>query len=261
MNVDAAARSLERTLKAQGTPARAEQERRYLKSSLTFFGATVPVIRRTAKSFVREQPSLEREELLALANRLWQTEVHELRSVAIGILELRADLLRASDARWLMKLVRGAGTWAHVDWLAAKVLGPLALKHVVVARGLDKWVENPSFWVRRAALLAFHDPLLAGGGDFEHFARLAVPLLKEREFFIRKAIGWVLRSTSIRTPARTYDFVQRHAREMSGLTFREATRRLSVAQQRRLRALLEGAEAPRSSGQRERSVDARRGDQ
>jgi plasmid stability protein len=47
--------------------------------------------------------------------------------------------------------------------------------------------------VRRTALLALLLPLRRGAGDF---ARYAEALLEEREFFIRKAIGWVLRETS-----------------------------------------------------------------
>ena len=50
----------------------------------------------------------------------------------------------------------------------------------------------------RAALLAEHDALRAGGGDFALWSRLAGPMLDEREFFIRKAIGWVLREAGKR---------------------------------------------------------------
>jgi hypothetical protein len=92
-------------------------------------------------------------------------------------------------------------------------------------------------WVRRTALLALHDPLLAGEGDFDHFARLAASLLHEREFFIRKAVGLVLRSAARRRPDRTIAFTERYAREMSALTFKEATRLLPAAAQKRLRKL------------------------
>jgi 3-methyladenine DNA glycosylase AlkD len=240
VDVDKAAADLERALAAQGTPDRARNEKRYLKSDLRFLGVTMPVLRREARAFARAHRELDRSSLRALVDRLWGSGVHELRSLAIGVLEQRTDLLRAVDARWLIGLVERANTWAHVDWLAVKVVGALVAREPSVARNLDRWARHPNFWVRRTALLALHDPLLAGAGDFDHFARLAAPMLSEKEFFIRKAIGWLLRSTARRTPERTYAFVARHAREMGGLTFREATRTLPVAQQRRLRALREG---------------------
>jgi 3-methyladenine DNA glycosylase AlkD len=237
MDVEATVAELEASLTRQGTRARAEQEKRYLKSELRFLGVPVPVVRREVKAFVRSHPGLDRATLRALVDRLWATGVHELRSMAVGILEARSALLRPADAPWLVSMARSAGTWAHVDWLAVKVLGALIVREPGVARKLDGWAKDDSFWVRRTALLALHDPLNAGEGDFEHFARMAVPMLGEREFFIRKAIGWVLRATARRTPARTVAFVERHAAEMSGLTFQEATRLLPEVQQRRLRAL------------------------
>ncbi|HET8933612.1 MAG TPA: DNA alkylation repair protein [Polyangiales bacterium] len=230
--------ALRAQLAAQGNPARAAQEKRYLKSELEFLGVGMPALRKTAKAFVRAQPDLGHDTLLQLVAALWEHETHELRAVAVGILELEQAQLTAADLPALIALVRKAKTWALVDWLATKVIGPLsdvpkARKHI------DAWARDDDFWVRRTALLAHHDKLLRGTGDFDHFARLAEPMLDEREFFIRKAIGWVLRSTAKRTPQRTYAFVEKHARELSGLSFREAVRALPAAQQKKLIALRE----------------------
>jgi 3-methyladenine DNA glycosylase AlkD len=236
-SVDRAAQALEAQLRSHGDPLRARQEQRYLKSQLTFLGVGVPVLRKTAKAFVRSHPELRRTALLALVKRLWDTPIYELRAVAVGILELKQAQLRASDMPVLIALVRDAKTWALVDWLAIKVLGAILVREPRARRYLERWARDEDFWVRRSALLCWHDPLLAGGGDFAHFAQLATPLLGEREFFIRKAIGWVLRSTAKRTPQRTYDFVAQHAGQMSGLTFREATRNLAARQIKALTAL------------------------
>lgn len=237
MNLEAMVRSLEARLRAHGTPERAAGAKRYLKSELRFLGTAVPAVRREAKAFAEAHPGIERRELRALCERLWASDVHELRSLAIGILERRRDLLRATDAPWLISFVRRADTWAHVDWLATKVLGAVVSAHPSARSRLDRWAVDPNFWVRRSALLALHDPLLAGAGDFEHFARLAGSMLREREFFIRKAIGWVLRSASRKRPGDVVAFVEAHAAEMSALTFKEATRHLPAAQRRRLERL------------------------
>lgn len=245
IDVQRAARELRATLAREATLARAEGSKQYLKSTLTFLGASVPTVRRTAKAFVRANHELERRELAALTRHLWRSEVHELRSAAIGILELCVDALRSSDAKWLLTFVRSADTWAHVDWLAIKVLGPLVAREPRLREHVDAWARDDNFWVRRSALLVFHDALAAGTGDFAHFERVAKGMLREREFFIRKAIGWVLRSTVRRNPEWTLGFVERHAREMSALTFHEATRRLAVGEQRRLRRLRASAVSPR----------------
>jgi 3-methyladenine DNA glycosylase AlkD len=236
-SVDRAAQALEAQLRLHGDPVRASQEQRYLKSQQTFLGVSMPVLRKTAKAFVRAHPELRHDALFALVARLWDTQIHELRALAVGILELKQAQLRAADLPVLITLVRQAQTWALVDWLAIKVLGAIVVREPRARKYLERWARDDDFWVRRSALLCWHDALFSGGGDFEHFAQLARPMLGEREFFIRKAIGWVLRSTAKRTPKRTYDFVAQHAAEMSGLTFREATRNLPARQIKALTAL------------------------
>lgn len=228
---------LAESLAGDATAERAEKEKRYLKSDLRFIGASVPAVRRVARTFVAAHPALTVDDLKGLVDALWNTHTHELRSAGIAVLELRSELLPQSDLGWLKSLVDRSTTWAHVDWLAIKVVGALATRVPAVESDLDEWSAHTNFWVRRSALLASHDPLAAGQGDFEHFERRAVPMLQEQEFFIRKAIGWVLRSTCKKTPLRTIGFVERHAGEMSALTFREATRALEPSQQQRLQRL------------------------
>ena len=229
--------ALHAQLAALGNPARAAHEQRYLKSDLAFLGVGVPGVRNTAKKFVRSHP-LDHDQLMRLTRALWAHKVHELRAVAIAILELSREKLTTADLPVLISLVRESKTWALVDWLAIKVIGPLS-SDPNARRQITDWARDPDFWVRRTALLCHHDALLRGQGDFEHFASMAEPLLDDPEFFIRKAIGWVLRSTAKRTPRRTYAFVAKHARALSGLSFREATRALAPAQQKQLIALRE----------------------
>jgi 3-methyladenine DNA glycosylase AlkD len=246
-------------LSRHGTPERAAQEQRYLKSQLEFLGATVPNIRREAKAFARAHPALDRKQLRELAEVAWASNVHELRSVAIGILEQDLGTLKAADAAWLIGLVERSDTWAHVDWLAVDVIGALTARYTTLARQVDRWAKHDNFWVRRTALLSFHDALRAGGGDFEHFARLAAALVDDREFFIRKAIGWVLRSVASRRPGLVEAFVEEHAGALSGVTFREATRRLPAAAQRHLARLRASAgplrAAPRRAQERARLLE------
>ena len=59
-------------------------------------------------------------------------------------------------------------------------------------------------------------------------------MIEETEFFIRKAIGWILRETSKKRPDLVVGFVEAHVDVMSGLTFREAVRKLPEPDQQRL---------------------------
>jgi 3-methyladenine DNA glycosylase AlkD len=216
---------------AAGTAERAAYERAYMKSTLRFHGVDSATVRAACADFTRGA-ALDLTGVVAAVDALYATDWFDLHSAGVGILERTRKLLTRADAAWLITLVRRSACWAHVDWLATKIV-PYALpdKPGPLLRG---WARDDDFWVRRTALLAQLDELRAGRGDFDLFAALAVPMLDEKEFFIRKAIGWVLRDTSKKRPALVADFVRTHGERMSGLTRREATRRLPDRLQRTL---------------------------
>jgi len=236
-DADAAASTVVGLLRPLGSQARAEQEKRYLKSDLEFFGVTVPDIRRTVQAAMRSHQRLDREAVLAWAAALWREPVHERRMAAVELLTLAVRRLTAEDLDTVAKLLRESGTWALVDGLACNVAGAIALRDPSSWPLIDAWAADPEFWVRRSALLALLPGIRAGRPDLARFTRYAEPMLAEREFFIRKAIGWVLREISRRDPEWVAGWTARHAREMSGVTFREAVRRLPADDAERLRTL------------------------
>jgi 3-methyladenine DNA glycosylase AlkD len=229
-----AADELEARLRALGTRERAEQERRYLKSELEHHGATVWQIRREVKSYTKEHPELSHVELVGLVEALWAKPVHERRMAAVILLEAYPQLVAPGDLALVERLVRESKTWALVDGLAGDVLGELLLRHPSSAEELDRWAGDPDFWVRRSALLAQIKPLKAGA-SFDRFARYADAMLDEKEFFIRKAIGWVLRETAKTRPDEVFEWVAPRLDRASGVTRREAVKYLTPEQQAALR--------------------------
>jgi 3-methyladenine DNA glycosylase AlkD len=113
-----------------------------------------------------------------------------------------------------------------VDWLATDIIGGVVERYPASLKRLPGWAKDESFWVRRTALLAQVRALSRGEGDFESFARLAAGMLDEREFFIRKAIGWVLREVSKKRPDLVYRFLREHRGEVSGLSLQEGAKYL-----------------------------------
>ena len=94
------------------------------------------------------------------------------------------------------------------------------------AAALDRWSVDEDFWLRRTSLLALLPGLRRGEGDFERFGRYADGMLEEKEFFIRKAIGWVLRDTGRKRPELVADWLAPRVGRMAGLTLREAVKHL-----------------------------------
>jgi 3-methyladenine DNA glycosylase AlkD len=59
-------------------------------------------------------------------------------------------------------------------------------------------------------------------------------MLGEQEFFIRKAIGWVLRETAKSRPDEVYEWLAPRIDRASGVTVREAVKYLDPEQRARL---------------------------
>lgn len=224
-----------RELRAAGSAERARSEKAYLKSDLRFYGTPMPAIRRIAAAYAKAHPDLDRRELRALAEAAWKQDRYELRSFSVALLDRRRALLEERDLPWLLDLVDGSKTWAHVDWLAVNVIGDVVWRYPASLRWLPRWATQQNFWIRRTALLTQHNTLKHGEGDWELFTDLAAGMLHEKEFFIRKAIGWVLREVSKKRPKLVYEFIRAHRDEMSGLTLREGAKYLPDAQRKTLR--------------------------
>ena len=219
-------KAIEATLRPLSTRERAEGAKAYLKSDLDFLGVTTPDLRAAVRSWLKAHPDLDRPTLLALAEALWDTRVHELRSFGMELLQARRALLRSEDVDLLEEILRRSKSWAYVDFIAIQIVGPLVERDRRLNARLDRWVKDQDFWLRRSAVLALLLPLRRGGGDWPRFVRYADRLLEEKEFFIRKALGWVLREVSKKDPARVREFLREREGRISGVTRREAEKYL-----------------------------------
>jgi 3-methyladenine DNA glycosylase AlkD len=160
-----------------------------------------------------------------------------MRTVAIAILEQYVQLLRGADIAFVEKLIRRSEGWSHVDFLAVQIAGPIVQKYKSARKLMTRWSRDESFWIRRSSMLSLILELRSEDGDFELFVGFADGMLDEKEFFIRKSIGWVLREASKARPELVYDYLLNRIKRVSGLTLREGSKRLPKRQRERLLAL------------------------
>lgn len=244
MNADDEAAALLEQLVAVGTPRRAEGEKAYLKSSLQFVGSGVPAVRSTVKAWLRPHNDLTHHDLthhdlFAVADALWSHPIHECRLAAIELLSCRPLLVTLTDVPWIYNNLRDSRTWALVDPLAGGVTADLTARDPDgLLPHLDRWVHDDDFWIRRSAMLALRT-LLRRDEQLERFFDYSELLLPEKEFFIRKVIGWVMREVAGRHPEQVSAWLREHMGEMNLVTLREPLRRLPDAGE--LRALYDAS--------------------
>ena len=225
---DALVRDLRESLAAAGDPGRAEQQRRYLKSSLEMYGVGVPRTRRIAQATAASHPSLWRDAAgwEAALRRVWDTAAHrEERFAVLAIIRSRHSAPHADRIESLVlyeHLLRTGQWWDLVDE-ASHAVGLVVRAHPAAAARMRAWATDADLWVRRSSIIC----------QLQHKERTDLPLLgdvieanqDDGEFFIRKAIGWALRDYARTDGAWVRAFVEGHPR-LSPLSRREALKHL-----------------------------------
>ncbi|MCB5167732.1 DNA alkylation repair protein [Streptomyces bambusae] len=229
------AEGLREALRAHEDAAVGEQQRAYVKSGIGHLGVRVPEVRRCVTAVRRELGGLGAAEVRQLVRELWEVPaggaepVFEFRLAAVELLVQYVKVLDAGDLAEVEGLLRECRTWALVDPLAVHCAGAVALADPAAGPVLDRWIADEDFWLRRSAVLALLPGIRARRPDTGRLTWYADALVGEREFFLRKALGWVLREMSTREPEFVTSWLARHGDRVAPLTRREALRRLNAA--------------------------------
>ena len=211
-------------LSAAGDPVRAEGQQRYMKSELPFHGVRVPEVRRLARALIKDRPLPDAVAWEEAVLEIWRAATHrEQRYAAIEVAYAPRcrRWLRPGCLGMLEEMIVTGAWWDYVDQLAPKHIGHLLASYRTDIRPiLMSWAEDPDIWKRRTAIIAqlrFKD-----GTDTELLFSAIEASIDEKEFFLRKAIGWALREYSKTAPEVVADYVATHHHRLSSLSRREA---------------------------------------
>ena len=89
---------------------------------------------------------------------------------------------------------------------------------------MDGWIDHENMWMRRTAIL--HQLNFKDRTDPDRLFHYCEQRMGEKEFFIRKAIGWALRQYSYIDSKSVVQFVKDHESELSTLSKTEALKAL-----------------------------------
>jgi len=218
--------SLKKELKKHSNADRAVNEKKYLKSPYKFFGVSIPITEKIAKEFRKSNKGLSRKNVIELAERLWNSEYHDEKKLGTRILRLYPEYIDFRAMPMLEKMLNSSTGWDLVDDISIHLVGTVLEKDKRAFDYLKKWSRSDNFWMRRASLISQILLFRHGKGDKKLFFKFAEKMVSEKEFFIRKAIGWCLREISKSNPDEACDFLMKIKGSASGLTLREGSKRL-----------------------------------
>jgi 3-methyladenine DNA glycosylase AlkD len=214
-------------LAALANPQNAAAMAAYLKTDMAFFGVKRPDCSRIFKEAMRRYPVATRVDYERGVRELWSQPHREEKYIAVFLARAVPRYISPPSLPLYRRLIVEGAWWDFVDEIASHLVGTVLLEHRErVAPVMEQWIDHRDMWLRRSALLAH-----LGHKEQTDEATLFDPCLRraaEKEFFIRKAIGWVLRQYARTAPEAVTDFVLANRDVWSGLTFREATKHLAV---------------------------------
>ena len=217
-------KKLRQQLKMGADPQRAEQQQRYMKSSIPFAGLTAPILRKTCRSIYAEFPPPSKEDWIQAMQTLWyEAKVREEKHAAIEFLnvtKLRKQWLNPEDLDWLEAIIQSGAWWDYVDAIATQHVSFLLKTFPQpITKAMYRLAQHEDVWLRRTSILSQLKFKEQTDEDLLFFAIEHSVL--DNDFFARKAIGWALREYSKTKPEVVIKYIEDNHQQLSPLSKRE----------------------------------------
>jgi 3-methyladenine DNA glycosylase AlkD len=227
VDVDALTRYVASGLEHAADPAKARPMAAYMKTDQPFYGAQKPARTAVATEMVKRWVPAHRSEYRNAVLALWSQPHREEQYLAIGYARAFPRYVTVASLPLYRRLIVEGAWWDLVDDVAIHLVGDVLARHreQTTPRVRD-WIDDDDLWLRRSAIIC-----QVGDKEDTDQALLfdaCAARMHESDFFIRKAIGWALRSYAHTAPDAVRAFVLTHRNELSALSFREATKHLEV---------------------------------
>jgi len=200
-------------------PVKGRQMRAYMKDQFDYLGIPSPLRRELTKKFFKEYGYPEPEQLEKIVEECWQMQYREYKYFAMELL-LKMRKKAGHDAIHLYeRLITDQSWWDTIDLIASSLVGYYFQQYPEERIDyIDKWIASGNIWLQRSSIL--FQLKYKSETDTRLLRSIILKLKDSKEFFVRKAIGWILREYSKTDPVFVVRFVQSH--ELSGLSQREA---------------------------------------
>jgi 3-methyladenine DNA glycosylase AlkD len=220
-----AIRYVRSALAGRADPEKARGMQAYMKTDMPFHGVQKPGRVEILRQLEREFRPTNRDEYEALATGLWELSHREEKYLAQAVAAgFREFIVPDSLPLYRRFIVEGAW-WDFVDEAATHMVRELVVHYPDETWPVvDTWIDDENMWLRRAAIIC--QVGAKEGTDAERLFRFCEGQAHESEFFIRKAIGWALRDYARTDPEAVAGFVRAHQDDLSGLSYREATKHI-----------------------------------
>ncbi|MEX5712242.1 DNA alkylation repair protein [Parafrankia sp. FMc6] len=209
-------------------PARAPGMQAYMKSDMPYRGVPKPARARVLRPVFAARTLADPLGWTATALTLWREAAYrEERYAAIDLTGHRAyrAYQQAGTLEMYEEMVVTGAWWDYVDEIASHRVGPLLAADPAAIRPVVlRWSRDGDLWRRRTSIIC--QLSFKAATDLDLLYACIDANLDDRDFFIRKAIGWALRQYAWTDPAEVRRFVTARGDALSPLSRREALKNI-----------------------------------
>jgi 3-methyladenine DNA glycosylase AlkD len=225
MDVKALTNAASSGLAAAAQPEKAGPMAAYLKTEMPFYGVQkagrTPVMRHLRQQF----PPLDRDDYEEAVLGLWRLEHREEKYLAIDYARAFDEFVVFGSLPLYTRMITEGAWWDLVDGIASRLVGRVLLEDRNKTEPVIRsWIRSDDMWLQRTSIICQLNH--KADTDTSLLSEACTVNLADTEFFIRKAIGWSLREYAKTNLDWVRAYVADHRAELSGLSYREATKHL-----------------------------------
>ncbi len=213
-------KSLEKEFNKYSIPAIAKSQKAYMRNKFDFFGLTASKRREIQKTYFNYFQINDLKEFVTL---LWNLNQRDYQYIAQELLYVNYKEFKVKDVKLFEYMIINKPWWDTIDFLSPKILGKyFKLFPDEIEKNTQKWISSNNIWLQRSAILfqlKYKETL-----NTDLLTRIILPLSNTNEFFVNKAIGWVLREYGKTNKDWVFYFVKKN--KLSNLSSREALKHI-----------------------------------
>ena len=196
-------------------------QRAYMKDHFEFFGIKTPKRREIQKPFLIKKYLPPKKDLEKIVKILWNKPEREYQYFSQELTKKYHSQIGKKDIDLYEYMVINKSWWDTVDFISSHLIGNY-FKNYPDQREkyVETWIASKNMWLQRSSILFqlnYKENL-----DTGLLSYVIHSLLGSKEFFINKAIGWILRNYSRTNPDWVIDFANKT--DLDKLSRREALR-------------------------------------
>jgi len=198
----------------------------YMRHQFPFLGVKAPAQKAAVRAALAEAGRpVDEAEVVAAIDGLWARPEREHRYAGCDLAGRFASMASPRFVDHVAGWIATDPWWDTCDPLARRCVGQVVRRQPSLRATMDRWLVGDNLWLTRGAIM--HMGGWKDAIDREWVLAACLSRAQDPDFFIRKAIGWILRDLAWVDPDAVIAFVEGPgAPVLSNLSKREALKNI-----------------------------------